>query len=217
MDATTPLRLYVDKFWISPYAFSCFVALHEKQLPFEVVPLSLGDGEHRRTDYAERTLTARVPALEHGDFVLSESTAIVEYLEEAFPAPGHARTLPTDLRARARARQVMAWLRSDLLALREERPTTTIFYERATAPLGDAASAAADKLLAVASRLVPDGGTPMFGSWCVADSDLAFALQRLVANGHDVGAKLSAYVTTEWARPSVRAFVERERPTFVPY
>ena len=31
--ANEPLRLWVDSFWISPYAFSCFVALHEKQLP----------------------------------------------------------------------------------------------------------------------------------------------------------------------------------------
>ena len=39
--------------------------------------------------YRDRSLTAKVPALEHDDFWLAESSAIAEYLEEAFPPPGH--------------------------------------------------------------------------------------------------------------------------------
>ena len=34
--ASGPLTLYVDEFSISPYAFSCFVALHEKGVAFDV-------------------------------------------------------------------------------------------------------------------------------------------------------------------------------------
>ena len=34
--ASGPLTLYVDAFCISPYAFSCFVALREKGVAFDV-------------------------------------------------------------------------------------------------------------------------------------------------------------------------------------
>jgi len=48
--AESALTLSVDSFWISPYAFSCYVALKEKGLPFEVRPVSLPDRDHHRPD-----------------------------------------------------------------------------------------------------------------------------------------------------------------------
>lgn len=211
------ITLYTDKFWISPYVFSCFIALREKGLDFEARTVSLGDREQLGVEFRARSLTGRVPALEHDGFGLAESSAIVEYLEDAFPPPGHARLLPADVRQRARARQILAWLRSDLDALRQERPTTTMFYERATAPLSAAGEQAKDKLLRVAAALLPAGGTTLFGAFSIADADLAFALGRLVENGHAVPPGVRAFYDAQWARPSVRAFVERERPAFVPY
>ena len=140
------LTLWVDAFWISPYAFSSFVALEEKQLPYDVQEVAMHRAENRAADYARRSLTARVPMLRHGDFHLSESSAIAEYLDDAFP--GSPRLLPADVRQRARARQVMAWVRSDLMPIREERSTNTIFYEPASTPLSEKAQQAAAKLLA---------------------------------------------------------------------
>ena len=74
----------------------------EKGLPFEVRPVSLPDRDHHRPDYLRQSLTGRIPMLQHGDFTLSESSAIVEYLDDAFP--GTPRALPTSVRERARAR-----------------------------------------------------------------------------------------------------------------
>src|SRR5690349_18648534 len=150
---STDLVLYADRFFISPYVFSCFVALREKNLPFELRTVGLDRKEQRTPAYERQSLTARVPLLCHGDFLLSESSAIVEYLEEAFPSPKYTRLLPENQRDRARARQVMAWLRSDLLALRDERPTSTFFYERASQPLSSAGQEAAQKLLRVTLQL----------------------------------------------------------------
>src|SRR3954464_3838440 len=118
--ANESLRLWVDSFWISPYAFSCFVTLKEKKLPFEVRTASLPDKEHLKGEYQQRSLTGRVPMLEHADFSLSESSAIVEYLDEAFP--GTPRALPGTARDRARARPIMAWGRRDLMPLPGGRP-----------------------------------------------------------------------------------------------
>ena len=74
------LTLWVDAFWISPYAFSSFVALEEKKLPYDVEEVKMHEGGNRAPDYARCSLTARVPMLRHGDFHLSESSAIAEYL-----------------------------------------------------------------------------------------------------------------------------------------
>ena len=89
--------------------------------------------------FQSRSLTSRVPALTHGDFHLTESTAIAEYLEQIYPAPDHLALYP-EAPGRARA-QLQAWLRGDLGALRQERPTETVFWDQPGQPLsGDAAA-----------------------------------------------------------------------------
>src|SRR5258708_29374075 len=122
------LTLYAEPFNFSPYVFSAFVALREKGVAFDVVEVSLVDGAQHQATYAKSAVTGRVPSLDHDGFRLAESSAIAEYLEEVFPPPAHARLFPQAVRDRARARQIMAWLRSDLGELREDRSTATMFY-----------------------------------------------------------------------------------------
>jgi len=211
------LVLFGEPFWISPYVFSSFVALTEKGLPFTVRILSLNDREHHQPAYRDYALTATVPALEHDGLWVAESSAINEYLEERFAPPAHAPLLPRAIGQRARARHVTSWLRSDLMALRDERPTTSMFYERAETPLSPAGSAAAATLVRVADALIPDSAGPLFGDWTIVDADLAFMLHRLLLNGHALPAKIRAYAEAQWQRPSVRAYVEHARPAaFVP-
>ena len=171
-----PITLYVDSLFLSPYAMSVYVALTEKRLPFEVRPIDLGAGEQRMQPFQCRALTSRVPALTHADFNLTESSVIAEYLDEAFPPPEHTGLFPAALQERARARQLQAWLRSDLGALRQERPTETVFYGETGQPLSDDAHAASAKLIRVASYLVGVGQTTLFDEWCIADLDQAVML-----------------------------------------
>jgi glutathione S-transferase len=209
------LTLYRDAFWISPYVFSCFVALEEKGLPYEVKTLSIGDGAHKKPEYANASVTARIPALDHDGFVVAESSAIVEYLEDAFP---QKRVLPTDPKERARARQIMAWIRSDdTFAIREERPTHTMFYEHTNKPLSPAGVKAVTKLFDVCDRLLGPGATSMFGVDTVADADLAFMVQRLLMNGGDVPPKARAFAEAQWKRPAIAKFVALPRQPYVPY
>ncbi len=208
------LVLHADRFWISPYVFSCFVALREKGLDFEVRGVGLDRAEQRTSAYRERSITGRVPMLEDGDFALAESQAIIEYLEDAYPEPA---ILPRDVQERARARQVLGWVRSDLDALRAERPTTTMFYDATMVPLSDKGRAAADKLVAVSDRLVSTNRLHLFSTWTIADADLAFMLHRLLLNGHDLPEKLRAFAKGQWERPSVAEFVAHVRPPYVAY
>jgi glutathione S-transferase len=211
------ITLYADAFWISPWVFSVYVGLREKGLAFDVREKKLHEGETRRDDdYAARSRTARVPAIDDGGFWLAESMAILEYLEESRPTT--PRLFPADLQGRALARQLSLWIRSvDTWPLAEERPTHTMFYERATAPLSDKAKRTADKLLTVAERFVPRHGSELFGAWCITDAELAFILHRLILNGHDVPTRIRGYAEAQWQRPSVAEWVAHRRPPYVPY
>ncbi|MBL8604899.1 MAG: glutathione transferase [Myxococcales bacterium] len=210
------LTLYRDSFWISPYVYSVYVALREKNLDFETVPVALERGAQREPGYARETITGRVPALAHDGFVLAESSAIVEYLDTVYSA---VPVLPDGRHAMARARQVMAWIRSDdTLAIRQQRPTTTMFYAPAAAPLDAAGAACAAKIIAVAERLVEGRDAFLFGErFTVVDADLGFLLMRLVLNGDPVPEAVARYARRVWARPSVRDFVARERAPYVAY
>jgi glutathione S-transferase len=203
------MLLYADAQLTSPYAMSVFVALTEKQLSFELRTLDLAVGANNQPDYAKTSLTQRVPTLIDGNFALSESSAIAEYLNEAYP---HPPLFPTDLQQRARARQVQAWLRSDFLQLRQERPTPTIFYRPIATPLSPAAQLAAQKLCAAATDLLGHGGENLFGAWSIADVDMALMLNRLIMNGDDVPSDLVRYAQTQWQRPSVQQWVRMARP-----
>jgi glutathione S-transferase len=211
----TNFTLYVESLWISPYVFSSHVALREKKAAFDVVEVALVDGAHHRSDYTSASITGRVPSLEHEGFRLAESSAIAEYLEELLPPPATA-LLPKATRERARARQIMAWLRSDLGALRDERSTVTMFYRFALQPLSGAAERDAARLFRVAEQLVPADGGPLFGEWSLVDAELAFMLHRLILNGDPMPEAVATYARRQWARPSVREFAEHARPVTVP-
>lgn len=210
--------LYGNSTWTSPYVLSCFVALREKGIAFDVRDVALDRGEQWDPTFAKPSVTARVPMLVDGDVSLTESSAIVEYLEEAYPPPGHAAVMPKSIADRARARQVMAWIRSDLMAIREERSAEWVFYPHGQLqpfkPLSDAAQRAVKKLFAAADALVPAGEGPLFGAWCVADTDLAMMLQRLVRCGDDVPARLRAYAQTQFERPAIKEFEAHKKPPF---
>jgi len=212
------MRLYGNTTWTSPYVLSCFVSLREKGLVFDMSVVALDRREQHDPAFARSSLTARVPLLEDGDFSVSESSAIVEYLEEAYPPPGHAAVLPAGVRDRARARQIMAWIRSDLMPIREERSAEWVFYPHAElapfAPLSDGARRAADKLFAAANQLLPANGGALFGSWCIADTDLSMMLQRLVKCGDDVPQHLRVYAEAQWQRAAVKEFCGQKRPPF---
>ncbi|ASL46979.1 Glutathione S-transferase YfcF [Burkholderia sp. AD24] len=203
------LRLYTDAQFASPYAMSVFVTLQEKRLPFELSTVDLANNANHEAGYAAQSLTQRVPTLIHGDFALSESSAITEYLDEAFP---ETPVYPQARLLKARARQVQAWLRSDLMPIREERSTLVVFYRAPAAPLSASASAAAQKLFSLAQTLLSSGSPNLFGEWCIADLDLALMLNRLLLNGDAVPEKLADYATRQWQRPSVQRWLELERP-----
>ena len=105
------LRLYT--YWRSSAAFRVRIALALKGLDYESVPRHLlrDGGEHRRADYLALNPQGLVPALEHDGYVVTQSLAICEYLDEVFPQPP---LLPADPRGRAAVRAMARAIACDI-------------------------------------------------------------------------------------------------------
>lgn len=203
----TELTLYGESTWQSPWVFHAMVALEELRVRYKLVTLPLPIPTAQREELERHAVIGKVPVLVDGDVWISESAAISEYLAERFAPPAHPRLLPAAIAERARARQLMSFVRTSLAALREDRPTSSVFQRPVTKPLSDKARRDALELVRVAERVVGDGKTWLFDTWCIADADLALALMRLVASSDPVPARLVDYALAQWGRASVRKYL----------
>jgi glutathione S-transferase len=86
----------------SPYMRAVEVALREKSAPYRVRTIS--PGENRTAEYLALHAFGRIPALEHGDFRLYETQAILRYIDDVIPSPPLE---PADPRLAARMNQIM--------------------------------------------------------------------------------------------------------------
>ncbi len=72
------------------------LTLKEKGVAFESHYLDLLNFDQHKPEYLAVNPNGTIPAMVHGDLVLTESTAIMEYVDEAFPGPALRPTAPED-------------------------------------------------------------------------------------------------------------------------
>ncbi len=82
-----------------------------------------------------------------------------------------------------------------------------VFAGAKKAPLTAEGKASAEKLFAMAEHLLALGQPNLFGEWCIADTDLALMINRLVLHGDEVPERLVDYATFQWQRASVQRFI----------
>jgi glutathione S-transferase len=111
----------------SPYAWRVQLALEHKALPYELKVISFAAGDTRKPEFLALNPRHRVPVLVEDDFVLYESSAIVEYLDEAYPGRG-APLFPGDARTRAIARRMICEVDEDFDAALD--PLTTQAFSK---------------------------------------------------------------------------------------
>jgi maleylacetoacetate isomerase len=111
---TTPMtepRFELYAFWRTSATYRVRVALNLKGLTAREHLVNLDAGEQRSPEYLKINPLGGIPALvQPGHAPLTQSTAILEFLEELQPAPP---LLPADLHGRARVRSLVGMLASD--------------------------------------------------------------------------------------------------------
>lgn len=111
------MRLYT--FFRGSSPFRLRIALNLKGLPYEAVPVHLGRNEHQRPEFGAVNPQQLLPALELDDGqVLTQSLAIIEYLEEKYPNPP---LLPKDAYDRARVRALSLLVACEIHPLNNKR------------------------------------------------------------------------------------------------
>jgi maleylacetoacetate isomerase/maleylpyruvate isomerase len=112
------MKLY--SFFRSSAAYRVRIALNLKGLQYEYVAKHLvrNGGEHKLADYLALNPQGFIPALEHDGALLTQSVAIIEYLEEAFPSPS---LLPSRAIDRAAVRAMSQLIACDIHPLNNLR------------------------------------------------------------------------------------------------
>lgn len=91
---------------VSVTSRAIWLCIEENQLPVNLVVVDLLKGEHHEAEYVKLNPNRLVPVLEEGDFVLTESSAILKYLADKFDLSSY----PKGLQERARVNERMDWL-----------------------------------------------------------------------------------------------------------
>lgn len=134
---TPTLRLY--SYFRSSCSYRVRIALYYKNLPFEYVPVHLvqDGGQQYKDAYLARNPLAEVPTLEVLDengqvsATIGQSVAILEYLEECFPAKP---MMPKDPVARAKVRQVVEGVNSGIQPIQNLRIMRALQQRYALSP-----------------------------------------------------------------------------------
>ena len=112
------MTIILHDYWRSGAAWRVRIALNLKGLAYDSVPHNLRTGEQRDLAYRAINPQALIPALEMDGTVLTQSMAIMEWLEEVHPSPP---LLPADAVARARVRAMATVVACDIHPLNNLR------------------------------------------------------------------------------------------------
>lgn len=199
---------------ISPFVRKVLAFAAEKNLSLELVPVGLGD---QNPDFLACSPFRKMPGFADGDFRISDSTAIVTYIEAKHPEPA---MLPADPANRAR----VVWFDefADTIVV---AAAGAIFFNRIVSPKfvgkpGDEAAvekgiADMTPVCAYLESVIPPSGYLVGDQLTLADISVAspFVIAAHAGYELDTGAypKLTAYLAAMHARPSFADWIRRER------
>jgi glutathione S-transferase len=191
-------------------------ALHELGLKYDVRPILPRTGETQTAEFTVLNARQKVPVLQDGDLVLTESAAIVTYLSDAYGTPDN-RLFPVDVRGRAQCLEWCFFVISELDAtslyvMRRHGDLRHIYGE---APLAnDAAALYFQKQMRTVERALGDGVHYILGDrFSAADILLSTCVTWAVRYGVPVAASVLAYNEMVMARPGyIRAVESNAKP-----
>jgi glutathione S-transferase len=198
---------------ISPYVRKVLAFAAEKAIEVESKAIPLGSHDPA---FLAASPFRKMPAFEDDDFRISDSTAIIAYLEALRPDPA---LIPAEPRARARTIWYEEFADTMLFAC-----FAKMFFNRMVAPRflgrpGDLAAAdAAERdelppLLDYLEGVIPDSGFLLEDRLTLADVAVASPFVNLDHIGVAIGdrPRLTAYLQPILARPSFKHWIDREK------
>ena len=197
------LTLIIGNKNYSSWSMRPWLALAHHEIPFEevVVPLDRPDTRSRILQYSA---AGKVPILIDGDATVWETLAILEHLNERFPA---ARLWPRDPAARAHARAVATEMHGGFAALRGHCPMNLRRKKkRALTPDVQAEIARTTSIWRGARERFGGGGDYLFGEFSAADCMYAPVATRFVSYAIDVDPVSGAYVAAIYRLPAFVAW-----------
>ncbi len=200
----------------SPYFRAAMLGLEEKRLPYVKAFMPLG--AHRSAEGLQRHPFGRIPVLDHGDFRLYETQAILRYVDSL--APTQTPLQPRDARAAARMNQIVGIVDCYVfpqisVKISAERFMSQQFWGRATDEQA-VANAVPNARICVQELARLKGTAPFLTGDSVSIADLMLAPHIAFFRGTPEGQMLlKGSGLDEWidrmsARPSMQA-TERER------
>jgi glutathione S-transferase len=201
------LTLIIGNRNYSSWSLRAWLALEATGAPYSEVMVPLGRPD-TPAEILRRSPNRLVPALHDGDLVIWDSLAIGEYLAERFPDAG---LWPTDQRARATARSVVAEMHSGFTAVRGNMPMNI----RASYPdAGRAQGVDADirritEVWESCRRDFGSDGNLLFGGFTIADAFYAPVVSRFLTYGVEPGGVAGEYMDAVWALPAMHDWVEK--------
>ena len=171
-------------------------ALHELGLEYDVRPILPRTGETKTPEYTALTARQKIPLLQDGDLVITESAAIVSYLSDAY-GQDHNRLIPVDVRERARCLEWCFFVISELDA-------TSLYVMRRHGDLGhiygaapavnESAAAYFQKQMRSVERVLEDGRPHLLGDrFSAADMLLSTCVTWAARYGVPVTAAVTGY------------------------
>jgi glutathione S-transferase len=206
--------LYIGEKNISSWSMRGFLALEHKQLPYEEKTISLR-ADKSRAERRKVSPTGKVPVLHDGGLVIPDSMAIIEYLEETYPPPGHPALWPAKKEDRAEARWLAATMHSGFADLRDSMSFNLCFLPQPPAATPKALEEASEMLSfwerALEKKTLQ--GPFLFGAFGAVDIMYAVAVVRLTAFRvpTDRTPKAAEYMTAILAQPYVKKWMDAAR------
>ncbi|EQC31025.1 maleylacetoacetate isomerase [Saprolegnia diclina VS20] len=107
-------RPVLYSFWKSSASYRVRIALAWKGIEYDYQPVNIFNRENEASEYRQLNLNQKVPTLVIDGLVLTQSPAILEYLEETRP---HRPLLPSDPAVRAQIRAMCGIIGADIQPL----------------------------------------------------------------------------------------------------
>jgi glutathione S-transferase len=194
--------IYIGNKNYSSWSLRGWLMLKQSGVKFDEVVVPLRE-TNTRTTILRHSPSGRVPALQHGDFVVWESLAIGEYLADRFPEAG---LWPAEAEARAIARAVSAEMHAGFSALRSHLPMNirSSFAGRGVTPEAQADINRVTALWRDCRKRFGADGKFLFGHPTIADAMYAPVVSRFRTYRIELEEEAQRYAEAVWALPSLQ-------------